>query len=160
MWRVLGGVPAVSGEPETPFAATALGALRSDVATSEATQLCQNGGAGVAPDVAGSCRKLARTMADRADSYGARLVGLALAWSWAADDAERNRLAAERDRLAASSLECGNARLALIEGLNRDAGSRAASRGAEVASLDDALTLDEPAACARLVARAKAAKLL
>ena len=160
VWRVLGGVPAVSGEPETPFAATALGALRSDVATSEATQLCQNGGAGVAPDVAGSCRKLARTMADRADSYGARLVGLALAWSWAADDAERNRLAAERDRLAASSLECGNARLALIEGLNRDAGSRAASRGAEVASLDDALTLDEPAACARLVARAKSAKLL
>lgn len=160
VWRVLAGVPAVAREPETPFAATALGGLRADVATTEATLLCQNGAPGVAPEVGSSCKRLARAMADHADSYAARLVGLALAWSWAADEAERRRLAAERDRLTASSLECGNARLALIEGLNRDAVSRDAARRAEAGALEDALTLDEPAACARLIARARTAKFL
>jgi len=160
IWRVLGAVPAVAGEPETPFAATALGAMRSDIATTEAALLCQNGAPGVGPEVTASCRKLARAMADRADTYAARLVGLGIAWSWSADDAERRRLAAERDRVAAASLECANARLAWIESLNRDAASRDAARRAEAGALDDAATLDEPAACTRLVARAKAARLI
>jgi hypothetical protein len=160
VWRVLAGIPAVAREPETPYAATALGALRADIATSEATLLCQNGAPGVGPDVAASCKRLARSMADRADSYAARLVGLALAWSWATDDGERRRLAAERDRLAAASLDCSNARLAWIETLNRDAASRDAARRAESAALEDAATLDEPSSCARAIERAKAAKLL
>ena len=159
VWRVLAAVPAVAREPETPFAATALGAMRADVATTEAALLCQNGSPGVGPEVAAACRGLARSMAERADTYAARLVGLALAWSWAADDAERRRLVGERDRVTAASLECGSARLAMIEALNRDAASRDASRRTEAGLLEDAGPLDEPAACARLVARAKAAKL-
>ncbi|MEO8487814.1 MAG: hypothetical protein ABI585_15920 [Betaproteobacteria bacterium] len=160
VWRVLSGIPAVAREPEAPFAAAALGSMRADVATTEATQLCQNGAPGVGVEVAEPCKRLARAMADHADTFGARLIGLALAWSWAGDDAERRRLAAERDRVTAASLACGEARLAWIERLNRDAASRDAARRAEAASLDDAATLDEPAACARWVARTKAANLI
>jgi len=160
VYRVLTGVPTVAGEPETPFAASALGAMRADVATTEASFLCQNGSPGVGPEVADACRRLARSMAERADTYAGRLVGLALAWSWAASDDERRRLAGERDRVTATGLECNNAKLAMIEGLNRDAGSRAAARRAEIVALEEAAALDEPAACAKLVARAKAAKLI
>ena len=160
VYRVLASVPTVAREPETPFAASALGAMRADVATTEATLLCQNGGPGVGPEVADACRRLARAMAERADTYAGRLVGLALAWSWAGGDDDRRRLAAERDRVTAASLECNNARLAMIEGLNRDAASRDAARRAEAGTLEDAAALDEPATCAKLVARAKAARLL
>lgn len=158
--RVLVAVPAVAREPEMPFAAAALGALRSDVATTEATALCRRGAPGVGDEVEGSCRRLAATMATRADTYSARLVGLGLAWSWAPDDAERGRLAAERDRLTAASLDCSNAKLALIEGLNRDAGSREAARRIQADAVEDARTQGEPAVCARLVARAKEARFL
>ena len=158
--RVLGALPDVAREPEAPFAAAALGAARGDIATSEATALCQRGGAGVGAEVEASCRKLARSMAERADTYAGRLVGLALAWSWAADDAERRRLADERDRASAASLACHGAHVALIEALNRDAASRAEARRLEAGAIDDAAKQGEPAACARLVAGAKQAKFL
>jgi hypothetical protein len=134
--------------------------MRADVATTEAAVLCQNGGPGVGPEVAEPCRRLSRAMAEHADTYAGRLVGLALAWSWAGGDEDKRRLAAERDRITAASLECNNARLAMIEGLNRDAASRDAARRSEAVALDDAASLDEPATCAKLVARAKAARLI
>ncbi len=158
--RVLSAVPAVAREAETPFAAAALGSLRADVAANEAAAMCHRGAPGVGEDVAGSCRRLARTMADRADTWSARLVGLAIAWSWAPDDAERGRVSAERERVSASSLECNNAKLALIEGLNRDAGTREAARRIQAGAIDDALTLGEPGACAKLVERTKEGKFL
>ncbi len=158
--RVLGAVPGVAREPEAPFAAAALAALRADVAVAEAATMCQRGQPGVGVEMEPACRRLARTMAERADTWSARLAGLWIAWSWASDDAERSRLAAERDRLAASNLECNGAKLALIEGLNRDAGSREAARRIQAAAIEDALTQGETAVCAGLVARAKEARLL
>ncbi|CAG0964968.1 hypothetical protein BURK1_00915 [Burkholderiales bacterium] len=160
VWRVLAAAPAVAGEPEAPFASAALGAARADVATTEAATMCRRGAPGVDDEVEASCRALARTMAGRADTYAARLVGLALAWSWAPGDDERRRLSAERDRTEAASLQCGNAKLALIESLNRDAASRETSRRIQAAALDDAATKDEAAVCASLVARAREARLL
>jgi hypothetical protein len=134
--------------------------MRGVLAVSEAMGLCRNGGPGVGPEVAEPCRRLARTMAERADTFAGRQAGLTLAYTWAGDDAERRGLAAERDRVAAASVECNVARLASIEALNRDAASRDASRRAEASALDDAGTLDEAATCVRIVARAKAAKLI
>ena len=158
--RVLDAVPAVAREPETPFAAAALAALRADVAATEAATMCQRGVPGVGPEMEPSCRRLARTMAERADTWSARLAGLSIAWSWAADEPERSRLAAERDRITASSLECNAAKLALIEGLNRDAATREAARRIQAAAIEDALTQGEPAVCARLVERAREARFL
>ena len=158
VWRVLSTVPTVAKEPETPFAASALGALRADVATVEFATVCRRDGA--LPEIADACRRLARTMADRADTYEARMVGLGMARIWAGGDDERNRLATEHDRALAAALECSNGKLAIIESLNRDAASRARARELEVGALDDSATMGEPAACARIVARAKAAKLL
>lgn len=158
--RVLAAVPAVAREPETPFAAAALGSLRADVAATEAATMCQHGAPGVGEEVQGSCRRLARTMAERADTWSARLVGLAIAWSWATDDAERARIAAERDRVSASSLECSSAKLALIEGLNRDAGSRETARRIQASAIEDAQDHGEPAVCAKLVERAREAKFI
>lgn len=160
VWRVIVGLPGVAGEPESPFAAAAVGAARADVATVEAATVCRRDGPGATPEVGDACRRLGRTMADRADTFEARQVGLAILWSWTDDAAARARLAAEREKIEASSLECNNARLALIEALNRDAASRAASRAIEVGSIDDALKLDEPAACAKLVARAREARFI
>ena len=160
VWRVLTAVSAVARDPETPFAAAALGSLRADVAANEAATMCQRGAPGVGEEVEGSCRRLARTMAERADTWSARLVGLAIAWSWASDAAEQGRVAAERDRVSASSLECNGAKLALIEGLNRDAGSREAARRIQASAIEDATTLGEPAVCAKLVERARDAKFL
>ena len=158
--RVLAAVPALASEPETPFAAAALGTLRADVAANEAATMCQRGAPGVGEDVEGSCRRLARTMAERADTWSGRLVGLAIAWSWAPDEDERRRISAERDSVAAQSLSCNGAKLALIEGLNRDAGSRESARRIQASAIEDARTLGEPAVCAKLVARAKDAKFL
>ena len=160
IYRVLAGVPAVAREPETPFAATALGASRSDIATVEAATICKRDTSGVLPEQGDACRRLARTMADRADTYEARMVGLALAYSWTDASDERARLAAERDRMSAGALECSGAKQAVIESLNRDAASRARAREIEDGVLADAATMGDPAACARLVARVKAAKLL
>jgi len=160
VWRVIAGLPGVAGEPESPFAAAAVGAARADVATVEAATVCRRDGPGATPEVGDACRRLGRTMADRADTFEARQVGLAILWSWTDDAAARARLAAEREKIEASSLECNNARLALIEALNRDAASRAASRAIEVGAIDDALKLDEPAACAKLVARAREARFI
>ena len=160
VWRVLAGLPAIAQEPEAPFAATTLGALRSDVATVEFATVCKPGASGLLPEVADHCRRLARTMADRADTYEARMVGLGMAYSWAGNDDERKRLAAERDRVYAAAMECGNAKLAIIETLNRDAASRALARDIEAGTVSDAATMSDPASCARIVARAKAAKLI
>jgi hypothetical protein len=160
VWHVLAGVPGVAGEPESPFAAAAIGAARADVATVEAAAVCRRDGPGVTPEVGEACRRLGRTMADRADTWEARQVGLAILWSWTDDAAARARLAAEREKIEAASLECNNARLALIEALNRDAASRAAARAIETGAIDDALKQDEPAVCAKLVARARQAKFL
>lgn len=160
VWRVLAGVPSVAGEPEGPFAAAAIGAARGDIATVEAAAVCRRDGPGMTPEAGEACRRLARMMADRADTWEARAVGLAILWSWTDDPAARTRLASERDKMEASSLECNNAKLALIEALNRDAASRAAARAIESGAIDDALKLDEPAACAKLVARAREARFL
>jgi hypothetical protein len=62
--------------------------------------------------------------------------------------------------VSASSLECNGAKLALIEGLNRDAGSREAARRIQASAIEDATTLGEPAVCAKLVERARDAKFL
>ena len=160
VWTVLQGVASVAREPETPFAATAIGAARANVATAEAAAVCRHDGPAATPEHGDACRHLARSMADRADTWEAREVGLAILWSWTGDAAERSRLAAERDALEASSLSCNRARLALVEALHRDAGSRAAARVIELAAIDDAAKLGEPAACAQLVARARDAKFL
>lgn len=160
VWRTLAGVPAVANEPETPFAAAAIGVARADVGTVEAAVVCRRDGQGMTPEAGEACKRLARTMADRGDTWEGRRVGLAMLWSWTDDPAARTRLAAERDKLEAASLECNNAKLALIEALNRDAASRAAARAIEAGSIEDALKLDEAAACAKVVARARDAKLI
>jgi hypothetical protein len=160
VWRLIAGIPAIAAEPEAPFAATTIGALRSDVATVEFATVCRPDAAGVVPEVGEHCRRLARTMADRADTYEARMVGLAIAYSWSGSDDERKRLAAERDRVVAAALECGNAKLAVIEILNRDAASRSLARDIEAGVVSDSAAMSDPASCARVVARAKAAKLI
>jgi hypothetical protein len=159
VWRVIAGIPAIASEPEAPFAATTIGALRSDVATVEFATVCRPEAASV-PEVGDHCRRLARTMADRADTYEARMVGLAMAYTWSGSDDERRRLAAERDRVVAAALECGNAKMAVIEILNRDAASRSLARDIEAGVVSDSATMSDPASCARIVARAKAAKLI
>lgn len=160
VWRVLADLPSVANEPESPFAAAAIGAARSEVATVEAAIVCKRDGDGGTPELGDACRRLARTIADRADTWEARQVGLAILWSWTDDPAARERLAGERGKVEAASLECSRARLALIEALNRDAASRAAARAIEAAAIEDAARQDEPAACGKLVARARDAKLL
>jgi len=160
VWRVLAGIPAIAAEPEAPFAAVAIGAARADIATVESALVCRRDAPGMTPDAGDACRQVARTMADRADTFEARRVGLAILWSWTDDPAARARLAAERNALEATGLACRRAELAMIEGLNRDAGSRAAARAIETGALEDALSLDEPSACAKLVARAKEARFL
>lgn len=160
VWRVLAGLPAVAGEPEAPFAAAAIGTARADIGTVEAAAVCRRDVPGATPELGGDCRRLARTLADRADTWEARQVGLAILWTWTDDATARTRLAAERDAVEASNLACNRARLALIEALNRDAASRAAARAIEARAIDDARALGEPAACAKLVERAREAKFI
>jgi len=156
VWRVLAGIPAVASDPEAPFAATGLGVLRSDVGTVEFATICRPD----VPDVGDHCRRLARTMADRADTFEARMVGLGMARLWATSEDERKRLAAEHERVYAAAQACGGAKLAVIESLNRDAASRALARDIESGVVADSATLGDPAVCDRVVTRAKAAKLI
>lgn len=160
VWRVLAGVPAVASEPEAPFTAAAIGAARAGVGTVESALLCRRDGPGMTPDVGESCRRVARTMAERADTFEARSAGLAILWNGTDDPAARTRIAAQRDQLEAARHACRSAELAMIEGLNRDAGRRAAARAIEAAALDDARERGEPAACATLVAKAREARFL
>ena len=159
VWRVIAASPAAP-LAEAPFAATALGASRSDIASAEAAQLCRRDAPGVDNEVAASCRALARTMAGRGDTWAARQAGLGLAAGWVVDDTERRALAAETERVAAEAVACRAARVALLGRLADDTAVRARARDVEVAALDAAATEPEPAVCARRIARARAAALL
>lgn len=158
--RVIGAVPDLARLPEAPFAAAALAAARPEEILDEAMALCRPDAPGVGPEVAPSCRRLAGTMAERADSMAGRQAGFALASGWAGDAAERARLAAGRDRLSASALECHAARSALVTALDGTPPARERARDVETAAAADATTLDEIAVCARRVARTRAAGLL
>jgi hypothetical protein len=159
VWRVIGASPAAT-LAEAPFAATALGASRSDIASAEAARICQRGGAGIDDAAALACRALARTMATRGDTWAARQAGLELARGWIVDRTEHQAIAAEAERVAAGEIACRATRVALLGRLADDAAVRARARGVEVAALDAAATEPEPVVCARRIERARAAALL
>ena len=155
--RVIDSAPEFAGLPEAPFVATALASSRPDAVVDEANALCRVGAPGVGPEVAPACRRLARTMAEHADTTAARQAGLALASGWAADAAERGRLAAERDRLSASALDCHAAKSALLAKLEGTPADRDRARELEAAAVAELATMDETAVCSRLVAKSRVA---
>lgn len=158
--RVVASSSELARRPESPYAAASLAASAPDAALAEASALCRRDAPGVLPDAGAACSRLARTMAERADTYAGRQAGLVLEGSWAASDPDRSRVAAARERLSASALACHAARATLVARLEGSASERERSREIGAAAVADASTMDEVAVCERLVARAKAANLL
>ena len=146
--------------PESPYAAASLSASATDAALTEVSALCRRDAPGVLPDAGVACTRLARTMAERADTYAGRQAGLAIEGSWAASDPDRSRVAAARERLSASALACHAARGSLVARLEGSASERERSREIGAAAVADASSMDAVAVCERLVSRAKAANLL